>query len=147
MNKTDSADLIMKLYDLRREDKMRAAREWFISYFPESADEIIETMIDRETSAKYRMVTSYWEMAASFVNHGAIDEQMFTESNGEHIVVFSKIAPFIEELREKFQSPQMMANLEKLIMKMPDAKEMLSKRREMMKNWIEMSAQKAQAAK
>lgn len=146
MNKVESADLIMKLYDLRREKKMRKARNWFISFFPESVDDIMQTMIDEKTSANYRMVISYWDMAAIFVNQGAIDEEMFNETTGEHIVVFSKVFPFVEELREKFQSPNMYGNLEKLIMRMPDAKEMLGKRREMMKQWMEMRKEMAKGA-
>src|SRR5687768_14489544 len=107
MNKAESADLIMKLYDLRREEKMRAGRDWFVAVFPESIDDVIQAMIDENSSAYYRMVISYWEMAASFVNHGAIDEKMFNEAGGEHIVVFSKVAPFLVELRERFQNPNM----------------------------------------
>lgn len=143
MNKAESAELIMKLYELRREETMRTARNWFVAFFPESVDEVVQAMIDEKTSAYYRMVISYWEMAASFVNHGAIDEEMFNETVGEHIVVFSKVAPFLEELREKFQSPKMYGNLEKLIMRMPDAKEMLTKRREMMKVWMQKRAEMA----
>lgn len=146
MNKVESADLILKLYELRREKTMRKARNWFISFFPESVDEVMQTMIDEKTSAYYRMVISYWEMAASFVNQGAIDEEMFNETSGEHVVVYSKVYPFVEELREKFQSPNMYGNLEKLIMRMPDAKEMLIKRREMMKQWMEMRKEMAKGA-
>ncbi len=82
------------------------------------------------------MVTSYWNMAASFVNHGAIDEEMFTDAHGEHFVVFSKIEPFLPELREIMGNPNMLGNLEKLIMRQPDAKEKLAKARESMKGWI-----------
>ena len=88
MKKVESADLIMKLYELRREETMRNARNWFISFFPESVDEVMNAMIDEKTSAYYRMVISYWDMAATFVNKDAIDEEMFNETVGEHIVVF-----------------------------------------------------------
>lgn len=141
MNKTESADLILKLYDLRREATMREGRNWFITFFPESVDEIVAAMVDEKTSAYYRMVISYWDMAASFVNHGAIDEEMFNETHGEHIIVFSKIFPFLDELRERFQNPDMYANLEKLILRMPDAAEMLRTRREMMKIWMQKRAE------
>lgn len=142
MSKVESADLILKLYELRREDKMREARNWVISFFPESVEDIMQAMINAETSAKYRMVTTYWDMAASFVNHGAIDEEMFAEITGEHIVVFSKIEPFIEELRATM-GPNYLKNLETLIMKQPDAKEMLAARREMMKRWMTARAEAA----
>lgn len=143
MNKAESADLIMKLYDLRREETMREARKWFISFFPESVEDIMKTMLDEQASAYYRMVTSYWDMAAGFVNHGAIDEEMFMDANGECIIVFAKIEPFIEELRQLMGSDRVMKNLETLIMKLPDAKELLASRREMMKRWMQARAEAA----
>ncbi|MDQ2746778.1 MAG: hypothetical protein M3T96_05910 [Acidobacteriota bacterium] len=143
MNKTESADLILKLYDLRRETKMREARNWMLSFFPESAADILQTMIHPETSAYYRMITSYWDMAASFVNHGAIDEEMFADAHGEQIVVFAKIEPFLAELREMTGNPRMLENLEKLIMRMPDGKERLVKSRETMQRMMQMRAQMA----
>jgi Domain of unknown function (DUF4760) len=143
MNKSESADLILKLYDLRREEKMRAARDWFPTFFPNSAQEIMGAMVNAETSAKLRMVISYWDMAATLVNHGAIDEAMFNESAGEHIMVFSKVEPYIAELREMFGNPTFLANLEKLIMRMPNAKEMLESRREMMAKWVQARAEAA----
>jgi hypothetical protein len=137
MNKSESADLILKLYDLRREEKMREARDWFPSFTPNSAQEIMGVMINPETSGKLRMVISYWDMAATLVNHNAIDEAMFNESAGEHIMVFSKIEPHIAELREMFGNPNFLLNLEKLIMRMPNAKELLESRREMMKRMMQ----------
>lgn len=137
MSKAESADLILKLYDLRREPTMREARNWIISFFPESAADVMKAMISAETSAYYRMVTTYWEMAATLVNHGAIDEEMFADAHSEHIVVFSKIELFLSEIRETMGSPKILANLEKLIMRQPDAKEMLAARREMIKRWME----------
>ncbi|HEY0050565.1 MAG TPA: hypothetical protein VGB68_14835 [Pyrinomonadaceae bacterium] len=146
MNKAESADLILKLYDLRREEKMREARSWITSFFPESAADIMQVMVSAETSAYFRMVTSYWDMAASFVNHGAIDEEMFLESNGECVLIFSKVEPFLEEMRQIMGSPNYLKNLETLIMKMPDAKQMLAARREMMKRWMQMRAETAKTA-
>ena len=67
MSKAKSADLILKLYDLRREEKMREARKWIFSFNPKSADEYINTMRDPEIGAYLRMVTSYWDMAAALV--------------------------------------------------------------------------------
>ncbi len=146
MSKAESAELILKLYDLRREATMREARSWIISFFPESTAEIMQAMISPETSAYYRMVVSYWDMAASFVNHGAIDEEMFNDSAGEHIVVFSKVEPFLAELREITGNPNMLGNLEKLIMRQPDAKERLAKTRETMKRWMQARTEMAKNA-
>ncbi len=145
MSKAESAELILKLYDLRREAKMREARNWLLSFFPESAQDIMQAIINPETSAYYRMVTSYWDMAASFVNHGAIDEEMFADAHGEHVLIFSKIEPFLAELRETMQSPGYLKNLETLIMKMPNAQEMLAGRREMIKRMMKARNEAAQS--
>lgn len=143
MSKAESAELILKLYDLRREATMREARNWIIPFFPESAQDIMTAMIAPETSAFFRMVTTYWDMAASFVNHGAIDAEMFADAHGEHIVVFSKIEPFIGELRETMGSPNYMKNLETVIMAMPDGRERLERARAMMKRWMAARAEMA----
>ena len=127
--KHEDADLILKLYDLRREEVMRKAREWWMTFTPKSIEDVTGAMFG-PNSGYYRMVTSYWEMAATLVNHGAIDETMFNEANGEHLVIYAKIEPFVEEFRTMFDSPQAMANLEKLVMRRPDAKEYLKTLRE-----------------
>lgn len=135
--KAESADLILKLYELRREPTMRVARSWMLTFFPESAADVMKAMIAPETSAYYRMVVTYWDMAASFVNHGAIDEEMFVDAGMEYQVVFSKIEPYLPEIRETMGSPKYLHNLETLIMKMPDAREILAARRELIKRMVE----------
>lgn len=140
MSKSESAALILNLYELRREEKMREARNWFISFFPESVDDILRTMVDESTSAKYRMVSTYWDMAASFVNQGAIDEELFMASAGEAWVVFSKIHPFIGQLREAMGNPNALKNLESLLLRQPNAEEVLAARREQMKRWMDARA-------
>ena len=141
-DKEKSAELIMKLYDLRREEVMRAARTWFFTFNPESAEEVA-TVARGEHSAYYRMVTSYWDMACSFVNHGAIDEAMFNDANVEHFFVFAKIQPFVGRLREMSGNPAMLANLEKLVMRQPGAEQRLAHLREFAK---QMSAARAEQA-
>jgi hypothetical protein len=144
--KHESANLILKLYELRREEVMRKARDWYIGQFnPSSMEEVIEILMG-EKSAYYRMVTTYWEMAASFVNNGAIDEQMFSDANAEYMVVFAKIEPFLEEMRAKFNNPQGLQHLEKLVMRRPDAKEFLGQLRERFKQWAAMRAEAASKA-
>jgi hypothetical protein len=140
-----SAELIMRLYDLRREPTMREARSWFVSFFPDSIDDIMRVLVDPKTSGNFRMVATYWDMAASFVSRGAIDEDMFFDSNSECWVVFSKVQPFIEELRTSMADPGYLKNLESLIMKRPNALETLATRREMMKRWIAARAELAKA--
>jgi hypothetical protein len=146
MSKAESAELIMKLYELRREEKMRDARNWMAGFFPESAEDIMNAMIDPVSSAYFRMVTSYWDMAASFVNHGAIDADMFRDTSGEHMIVFAKIEPHLADFRAVMANPNYLKNLETLVTQLPDYKELLQARREMMKRFIEASKQ-VEAAK
>lgn len=141
-----SAELIMQLYDLRREEKMREARNWFISYFPEGVEDIMKTMIDEATSAKYRMVTTYWDMAASFVIRGAIDEEMFFDSAGECWVIFSKVEPYIDGVREMLGNANYLRHLETLLKGRPNADETLATRRETMKRWMQARADMANPA-
>jgi hypothetical protein len=144
--KYEDANLILKLYELRREEVMRKARDWYVGQFnPASFQEITEIMMT-DKSPYYRMVTTYWDMAASFVNHGAIDEQMFTDANMEHVVVFAKIEPFLTEIRNAFGSTTYLENLEKLVMRRPDAKEFLATLRERFKQWAAMRAEAASKA-
>lgn len=141
----ESADLILKLYEMRREPVMREARNWMVGFFPESAQDVVQAMINPQTSAYYRMVTTYWDMAASFVINGAIEEKMFSDAAGEHIIIFSKIEPFLQELREMTGNPNGLKNLETLVMRMPNAKETLAARREMMKRWMQAREEMAKA--
>jgi len=136
--KAESAELILKLYDLRREEKMRQARQWMEQFNPESAEDIVNAVMG-EHSAFYRMAVSYWDMAASLVNNGAIDEQMFNDANGEHFFYYAKFEPFIEELRATLGT-QTWVHLEQLVMRSPNAKERLAKMREMSKKMAERRA-------
>jgi hypothetical protein len=131
--KSEDANLILKLYELRREEVMRRARDWYTRQFnPETVQDVINAATG-EHSAYYRMVTSYWEMAAALVNNDGIDEKMFNDTNGEHILVYSKIEPFIEELRQISGYPYMFQHLEGLIARMPDGKERIARTRELLK--------------
>lgn len=140
-NKYKSADLLLKLYDLRREPVMREARNWMMGFFPESANDVMQTMLDPKQGAYFRMVATYWDMACSLVNHGAIDPEMFGDVSGERVVVFAKIEPFLEELRGMMNSPKYLHNLEKNVMKIDNAKEVLAGRREMMKRMMQARAE------
>jgi len=132
--KVESADLILKLYDLRRETKMREARNWIFTFNPTSAEHIMQTMMDPEVGGYLRMVTSYWDMAAAFVKHGAIDADLFSETAGEHVMIFAKIQPFLADLREMFKEPKAFANLEAVIMAMPNGAEKVKQTQEWVKS-------------
>ena len=142
MSKQQDADLILKLYDLRREPVMREARNWFFTFNPTSAQDVTEALLS-EHSGHYRMVISYWDMAAAMVNNGAIDEQLFNETNGEHIFIYAKIAPVLEEVRTMFGSPDFLRNLETLVKRIPNIDESIAKMRERMKKFAEMRAERA----
>ena len=126
----ESADLLMKLYDLRREPAMREARAWFAADFNPTTFEEVQQALRGPMSPQFRMVTSYWDMAASFVNNGAIDETMFNDANAEQFVVFAKIEPFVAEYRQMMGNPAAWAHIEKVVMKTPGAKERLAATRE-----------------
>ena len=126
------ADLILKLYDLRREPTMRVARDWFFMHFdPQSMADLNAAMFS-EHSGHLRMVMSYWEMAAALVNNGAIGTKLFDETNGEHIGVFAKLEPLIPEIRAAY-GPQFIASLEKLIDSTPNGRQKVAAAREQQK--------------
>lgn len=114
------AELILKLYDLRREAEMRKARNWWLGFWPESTEDIVKiaTALGTQENAWLRQVGGYWELAASLVLHGTLNRDLFLEGSfsGEMFLIFAKIEPFLKELREKTQSPKMFGNVEKLIM-------------------------------
>jgi len=145
MSKFESAELILKLYDLRREEKMRAARNWIFSFTPTSAEQYTQTMMDPEFGGYLRMVTSYWDMAATLVNHGAIDADMFNETAGEHVMIFAKIEPILADLRAMWDMPDAMKNLEKVIMDSPNGAEKVKKTQEWMKSMAGGQAEEAAA--
>lgn len=144
MSKFESAELILKLYDLRREEKMREARNWIFSFNPTSAQDFMTTMMDPAVGPYLRMVTSYWDMAASLVAHGAIDADMFNDTAGEHMMVYAKIEPFVAELREMWQEPKAFANLEKVILESPEGAARLKRTQEWIKSINEQMAAAAQ---
>lgn len=145
MSKHDDADLILKLYDLRREATMREARNWFFTFNPTDVAEYMEAMMG-PNSGYLRMVVSYWDMAATLVNHGAIDEQMFNDANGEHLFVFAKIEPILADMRQQWNAPDMLKNYEALVRRVPDNEKKLTEIRERIKMIQGLMAERAKAA-
>ena len=140
------ADLILKLYELRREKTMREARAWFFTFNPQGKEDFIDVLTS-DKSGLYRMVISYWDMACSFVNHGAIDADMFNDANGEHLFVYAKLEPFIPALREEMGNPNFLGNLEKVVKDCPDYETKLANIRERMGKLIALYQERAAAAK
>ena len=113
------AEVIMKLYDLRREAEMRKARNWWLmTFWPQSVDDFtkIANAMGTQENNWLRQVSGYWEMAASMVVHGAVNADMFLEPSfsGEMYFILAKVRPFLDELREKVGSPSMLRNVEKV---------------------------------
>jgi hypothetical protein len=132
MSKQEEASLILKLYELRREETMRKARDWYFRDFnPQSLADINGVMFS-EHSGRLRMVMSYWDMAAALVNHGAISVDLFNETNGEQFSVFAKLEPLLGEVRAAY-GPQFLANLEKLVDATPGGRQRVAAVRERMK--------------
>jgi hypothetical protein len=141
--KPQDALVILKLYELRSEALMRAARAWFFTEFnPQSGKEIVALLQSGEKqSAYYRMVASHWEVAAALVNNGGIDENMFLAANTEHLVVFAKLQPFVAEIRETIGEPDYLANLEQLVMRAPNVEHKLENRRRLIGRWATATSQ------
>ncbi|MGH9632926.1 MAG: DUF4760 domain-containing protein [Bryobacteraceae bacterium] len=140
----EEANLILKLYELRREPVMRAARDWYaVEFHPQSVEEFNETMYG-EHSAHLRMVLSYWEMAAALANRGAISLDLFAETQGECIGAFAKMEPVLADIRKAF-GPEFLASLEKLIDSIPDGRARAAQTREFMKGVREQVNKRQQA--
>ena len=89
------------------------------------------------------MITSYWDMASSFVNNGGIDEKMFMDANGEHVAVFCKLEPFIDEVRETVGMPDYLRQLQALVMKTPNVNERLERLRGVFLRWWKLAQEPA----
>jgi hypothetical protein len=144
MSKYKDADLILKLYDLRREKTMRDARNWFFTFNPKSKEDFIDVLTS-DKSGLYRMVISYWDMACSLVNNGAIDPQMFNDANGEHLFVYAKMEPFLPALREEMGNPNFLGHLEKVVKECPNYEARLATIRERMQKLIALYQERAAA--
>lgn len=148
------AQLILQLYDLRREAEMRKARNWWlVNFWPQTADDFIKVAAALGTQENnwLRQVAGYWDMAAALVLHGAVHSDLFLEGgvSGEMIFLYAKVQPILKDLREKMQSPGLFSNVEKVIMSSKSGRERLkmvearvAARRKMMAE-SEMAAAKA----
>ena len=111
----EDADLLLRLYELRRDPEMRRARSYMISEFSAASwDEIRpHYLTGDEVDRHFRMTTSYWEMVAAFVNRGLIDEELFFDTHGEDVVLWRKVAPIVEGARAHIR-PTWLWNLERM---------------------------------
>jgi len=125
----ENAQLNLQLFDLRREPVLREARDWFLGEFnPESFAELA-TVVGGPRNAAFRMVIGYWDMASSLVIHGAIDGDAFRAAHGEIFATFSKIHPYLAELRTTTGEPDICKHMEAVVMAAPDVEAVLARRR------------------
>jgi hypothetical protein len=110
----DDANLLLRLYELRREEKLRQARDWFAKNFhANTVEEFLKLCpLGSQENAYYRMVSSYWEMAASFVTNGVLHRDLFAQNCRELLFVWIRISDFIPAWRERMGNPNIARNLE-----------------------------------
>ena len=118
----EDATLVLKLYELRREEKLRAARDWFGGkFYPQTVEDV--TALTGTDNLYYRMVTGYWEMAASFVVRGILNTDLFLDSGGEMIFVWAKLGDLVPGLRRSMGTENLLKNVESVIESSPRARE------------------------
>ena len=125
---SQAAATLLKLYELRTEPTLRKARAWFVFEFhPATTQEVLAAWLGPgHESAPYRMVTTYWDMAASLVVQNAIPAEMFNAANTEHFVIFAKLRPFLTDLRAATRYPDYLTHLERVIGMMPQPDERIA---------------------
>ena len=116
---TADAQLILQLYDLRREAEMRKARAWWVSFDPQTADDFLKVAwaLGTQENAWLRQVSGYWNIVASFVLHGVLSEDLFLQPgfSGELFLIYSKVHPLVGELRQKLNDPEFFLSIEKVV--------------------------------
>lgn len=128
VDSSQAAATLLKLYELRTEPTLRKARAWFVFEFhPATTQEVLAAWLGPgHESAPYRMVTTYWDMAASLVVQNAIPAEMFNAANTEHFVIFAKLRPFLTDLRAATRYPDYLTHLERVIGMMPQPDERIA---------------------
>ena len=128
----EDASLVLRLYELRREERLRAAREWFTRKFSPTTIEEIRAVQNAsgEENVSWRMVTTYWEMAASFVTRGVLHLDLFLDSGGEMLVMWTKLEPFIGQIRTNPGADLFLTHVEKLVKSSPRAQDRVLKIRD-----------------
>ena len=112
----DDVSLVLRLYELRRESRMREARRWFVKECKvKSLAELDKLCPPGSTeNESFRMVTSYWDMCCSFITGGVLQPEIFFESNREALLVWERIRDVVPAIRERFEDPKYLGNLEEV---------------------------------
>jgi hypothetical protein len=120
----DDAQIILKLYELRTEAGMRAARKWVTAEFwPESAQDVLSVLraFGTQENDYLRQVVSYWDMAAAFVQRGALDGGLFLDCCSENLFILAKFSSFLNEIRT--EAPGFLKQTEELTIKFSSARD------------------------
>jgi hypothetical protein len=137
----ESARLNLQLFELRREPRLREARQWFIGDFHPDSFQALVADLQGEHNADFRMVLGYWDMAASLVTTGAIDAEGFRAAHGEIFATFSKVQPYLAELRAVSGEPDFCKHLEWVVMNATGAEEILARRRAALRQAADLGKQ------
>jgi hypothetical protein len=122
------AELILKLYDLRREPVMREARTYVQQFAPKSVDDMLAIANSPGKESSYvRQVFGYWEMAASLIAHGTLNALLAFDTLQEMYFAYAKIQPFVEEFRQKSGMPDFLVNLQKVVEGSTEGRERLAR--------------------
>jgi len=110
----EDAKLLLELYEMRREPRLRDARRWFAASFRAKTVEELMALCPpgSEENASYRMVTSYWELVASFVTSGVLNQELFFQSGRELLLVWERVRDLVPSMRETYKDPNYLKNLE-----------------------------------
>jgi hypothetical protein len=110
----EDVNMILQLYEMRREDRLREARKWFTGSFKAKSFEEFQALCPpgSEPNASYRMVTTYWEMVASFLTSGVLNAALFYQSGRELLFVWERVRDIVPAVREAFTHPRELKNLE-----------------------------------
>ena len=113
----DDVNLVLRLYELRREERMRAARRWFLESFKVATLEDFQTLCPRgsEANESFRMVSTHWEMVASFITGGALNAQLFFESGRELLLVYTRLRGILPALRQAQGNAPLLHQAERLL--------------------------------
>lgn len=141
------AQIVMQMYDFRREAEMRKARKWFGGWNPQSFDEItkLSMAFDSQENAWLRQVLTYWENAASLVLHGAVHKGLFMDWGGEMLFVYVKLKPWMKQIREFNNMPEWMSKVETVCNSTPELRKRIAWMEDRFKKVAEMRAKSAKA--
>ena len=125
------ADLVLRLFDLRRETKLREARSWMGGFYPDSAEDFARAY--GAPDAYLRMVAGYWDIATSLVNHGVVHRGLFVDAGGEAFFLWAKVGGYVPAFREKTGNALFLANVEQFVNETPGGPERVAGMREYQK--------------